>query len=188
MNIGALIIIAAALCIDSGIISLTVGLQKNVKNTRGLRLAVICALCQGGLFLAGMLFSLAFKKGFDSYDHWAAFVVLFIIGLKMLLEIRKADSSAKEFDVTHTLVLFGLGLATSIDALIVGFGLGMTMASIFQKIFSASIVFVLTFIFSISGFYLGRKHKFVPVKFSTAVGAFTLIGFSIKILFDHGVF
>ena len=88
---------------------------------------------------------------FDKYDHWIAFIVLAIIGLKMFFE--KSDdneASASSFSLSLLLVQ---AIATSIDALSVGFTI--KEYSFGLALVAAIIIAVVTYIISYFGIYLG---------------------------------
>ncbi len=188
MSIWTLFLLALALCVDSFIVSITIGVQKNITTLKGALFSLLCALFQGILPLLGMFLGGFFKTNFDNYDHWIAFILLFLIGLKMLIEARKAGKNELAYNLFRPLILLGLALATSIDAFVVGVGLGFTLADLHSEIIAACIIGGTTFFMSIAGIYLGRKQKFIPVKFTTALGGLVLIGLGIKFLIEHNAF
>lgn len=99
-------------------------------------------------------------RAFEKFIPWIALVLLLYIGGKMLLEsisnIRKGNAGEV---VTPSKVTFGAlmvqGIATSIDALSVGFtisGYGWL-----QALVCALIIAVVTYIISTGGLLIGRK-------------------------------
>ena len=80
-------------------------------------------------------------------------------------------------------VVTGLGIATSIDAAVVGVSLSFVGINIWV---SAVIIMLVTFAFSYFGLFSGdiirRKLKRVPVE---VVGGVFLIGIGIKIIIEH---
>ena len=93
-------------------------------------------------------------KSFQKFIPWIALILLLYIGGKMLYEgiTNKAGEEAKEEVGNGT--LFVQGIATSIDALSVGF----TIASydFIQALIEASIIGVVTFLISLAGVKLGK--------------------------------
>lgn len=93
-------------------------------------------------------------KSFQKFIPWIALILLLYIGGKMLYEgiMNKAGEEAKEEVGNGT--LFVQGIATSIDALSVGF----TIASydFIQALIEASIIGVVTFLISLTGVKLGK--------------------------------
>jgi putative Mn2+ efflux pump MntP len=78
-------------------------------------------------------------------------------------------------------------VATSIDALAVGFSFSVLGISIWIPIV---IIGVVAAGMTVLGLYLG--HKTLQIinleRFAEILGGFVLIGIGVKILFDHGVF
>ncbi len=81
------------------------------------RISGIDAICR-------MALGSQFEKYITSIDHWIAFILLGIIGGKMIVESvkpDKEDDEVKEMDAPLDLKeMFVLAVATSIDALAVG--------------------------------------------------------------------
>lgn len=127
-----------------------------------------------------------FLEKFDKFVPWIALILLLYIGGKMIFEGIRGDLEEKETDkklAFGTLVL--QGVATSIDALSVGFTIadyGTLMAVV-----SSLIIAVVTFVICMVGLKIGKK---VGDKFSDKAGIFggiILIGIGIEI-FVKGVF
>ena len=122
MGYAELMMIAVGLSMDAFAVSLCKGLGMSALDKRG---ALLIASCFGGFQALNPLIGWALGKQFEkyivSYDHWVAFILLALIGGKMLLEAAKKDESDEQCKfVLDYKELLGLGLATSIDALAVG--------------------------------------------------------------------
>jgi len=73
---------------------------------------------------------------FERVGPWIAFGLLFVIGAKMTFEgARPREDRAACADPTRGLTLIMLSVATSIDALGVGFGLGILGQRLFEAAF-----------------------------------------------------
>ena len=95
--------------------------------------------------------------------------------------LQEKDEDAK-INLLCTKTLCGLGLATSIDALAVGISLAILKTPLFDL---ALIVAVVTFLFSASGVYFGRKiGERIDLKLDL-IGGLILIGIGCKILVEH---
>ena len=129
-------------------------------------------------------------EAFEKFIPWIALVLLLYIGGKMLIEsiinIRKGREGE---DVSITKVTFGAlmvqGVATSIDALSVGFTI--SDYGWIQALVCALIIAVVTYFISTVGLHIGKK---VGTKFSNKAG---ILGGSILIfigleIFIKGVF
>jgi putative Mn2+ efflux pump MntP len=114
------------------------------------------------------------------YDHWIAFGILFIIGLKMLIEAFKKDEEEKiKCDRTIGWTLIGLSIATSIDALAVGITLGIMGTKILMP---CIIIGVVAALMTMTGMIIGNKCSQIFGKRMEAVGAVVLILLSFKML------
>ena len=75
-----------------------------------------------------------------------------------------------------------LSVATSIDALIVGFSLAILMISVWYPAF---IIGIITSLLSITGIYLGKIIGRKSGKKMEIVGGLVIIGIGIEILISH---
>ncbi len=94
-------------------------------------------------------------KTFEKFIPWIALVLLAFIGGKMLFEGVHSKDSDEEKPGVGMWALLIQGIATSIDALSVGFtiaGYGWTMA-----LTAALIISVVTFVICMAGLVIGKK-------------------------------
>ena len=85
------------------------------------------------------------------------------------------------------MVLIVLSIATSIDALTVGFSFSLLNVSIWIP---ALIIGIVSILFSIVGLNIGKrlgKLSFIG-KYAEIAGGIVLILIGVKILYEHGVF
>lgn len=109
-------------------------------------------------------------RSFEKFIPWIALILLLYIGGKMLMEsISNIRKGREGEEISLTKVTFGAliiqGVATSIDALSVGFtiaGYGWLMALV-----CALIIAVVTYFISLGGLYIGRT---VGTKLSNKAG------------------
>lgn len=175
-------IIALGLAMDSVAISITAGLiMKNCKIKDVLPIAIYMGVFQGVMPLIGWVLGSNVAKYIQNYDHWIAFILLGIIGGKMIYETLMAKEG-RCFNPKKHKVLLLLALATSIDALIIGVNFGLMNLT---PIIPIIIIGVITFILSFIGVYLGNKfNKLYHFKVE-AIGGVILIGIGLKILIEH---
>jgi len=103
--------------------------------------------------LIGWIVGAGLEKIISKYDHWVAFLLLAIIGSKMIFESLKPVEENK-IDIYNLKILFLLSIATSIDALVVG----MTFAILQIKIWLAILLIgITTFLLSLASLYIGKK-------------------------------
>lgn len=116
------------------------------------------------------------------YDHWLAFALLALIGVRMIWQSLRGEEAAKQVDITRGLTLFTLALATSIDALAVG----LTFAFLEVNIVSASLIIgAVAFIISAFGFFIGKKAGRLLGKRAEILGGLVLIAIGLRILLTH---
>ena len=126
-------------------------------------------------------------KGFEKFIPWIALLLLLYIGGKMIWEVihgKEEDSADTAVKLTFSTLLIQ-GVATSIDALSVGFTIadyGLLMAFIATIIIAA-----VTFAICMAGLLIGKKAGDKLGSKATLVGGIILVGIGIEI-FVKGVF
>jgi putative Mn2+ efflux pump MntP len=178
------ILLGLALSMDCFAVSITCGLQKLMTRKRALILALSFAFFQGLFPMLGALLGDATKAYIESLDHWIAFGLLTIIGIKMFMEGWKYNIKERIFDFTKPMVLITLSIATSIDAFIVGIGFGLQY-TIREQVIIVGIIALCTFIFSLLGAIMGMKAYFFKPKIALMIGGAILFGLGLKILLEH---
>lgn len=119
----------------------------------------------------------------QTVDHWIAAGALWAIGGKMLVELFRHEPSAAAMHNPFALkTLLVMAIATSIDALAVGVGFGVSDVAIAP---AATIIGLVTLAISIAGSYLGRRFGEVLESRAEMLGALVLIGLGIKIIVEH---
>lgn len=149
-----------------------------VKKTSVLKAATYFAFFQGAMPLLGYVAGLSTKGFIESYDHWIAFILLILVGGKMIYEANEAIKD-KLFSNRNLLIM---GIATSIDALVVG----VTFSFININLWLAAItITVVTLIFSFTaGLIAKRLSHFKPSILRIAGGA-AIILIGVRILLEH---
>ena len=185
MNLFTLALIGVGLSIDSFAASITTGAcSYRVKVGHVLKIAAVMAFFQGFMPLIGWGIGQRFKSIIAGFDHWVAFVLLLIIGIKFIYEgIRSmGDACQSGFMFKNNLVLMGMALATSIDALIIGVSFGLMEINIW---FAMLIIAISTFVFSSLGVVVGQKIGEKINKGIEIFGGAFLILLGVKILGEH---
>lgn len=119
-------------------------------------------------------------KAFEKFIPWIALILLCFIGGKMLIEgIRHKDCDCGEKPAVGIAALLVQGVATSIDALSVGFTIadyGWLMAFVCCIIIAA-----VTFLICLGGVFLGRKFGTKFAGKASILGGAILIFIGIEI-------
>lgn len=183
------ILLGAGLAMDAFSVSLANGLgDPQMKKTRMCGIAGVFAGFQFAMPMIGWICVhtiVQYFKSFEKFIPWIALVLLGYIGGSMLVEgIRGGDESAPGRKLTLS-VLLVQGVATSIDALSVGFTIadyGLLMAFV-----CGLIIAVVTFIICMAGLQLGKLFGTKLAGKASIFGGVILIGIGLEI-FIKGVF
>ena len=155
---------------------------------RGLLLALILGFCQFAFPLVGALIGDVARAFIEAVDHWIAFGLLAFIGGKMIWEGIKGEGEddMRAPDNRRSLVYgyFLLGVATSIDGLAVGIGLGLDNP-LRDVLWIVTTIGVVTFLVASVGVYLGKRNIPVPERTANIIAGVVLIGLGVKILLEH---
>lgn len=183
MNLFEILVIAVGLAMDCFAVSVSSGvILPKVKIKLALRLAFFFGLFQGAMALLGWFLGAFIKDFFSAIDHWIAFTILLIIGLKMIVEALKEKPGTRSFNINKMFVVLALSVATSIDALIVGTSFGMLTINIWKVV---GIIAVVTFIISLIGVFAGKKYGCYCGNKGEIIGGIILILIGLKILLEH---
>ena len=182
-----LFLMGVGLSMDAFAVSICKGLgMRKVNKKQALVIGLFFGGFQALMPFVGWLLGSQFEKYITSIDHWIAFILLGIIGGKMIVESvkpDKEDDEVKEMDAPLDLKeMFVLAVATSIDALAVG----ITFAFLNVHIVSAaSIIGVCTFLISFAGVKIGNIFGTKYKSKAELAGGVILILLGFKILFEH---
>lgn len=183
MDYITLFLIAFGLSFDTFAVSVSTGLiLKKIKFQQALKVAFVLAFLQSLMPLMGWFAGKQISQYIGNFDHWIAFVLLSILGLKMIIESYKSEENDKNFNPLKFIVLLGIGIATSIDALVVGISFAFLQTNIWNAIL---IIGVVTFLVAMLGMLFGKKIGSKFGKRIEIMGGLILISIGLKILLDH---
>lgn len=135
--------------------------------------------------LIGWGLGTAFAGTIEAVDHWIAFVLLALVGGKMLIEGVRADPPGDEKKLASGKALVLLAVATSIDAAAAGFTLPTIGVGIGV---SVAVIGGVTFVLSVAGVWIGRLGSQALGSKAEILGGLILIGLGVKVLLDHRAF
>ena len=178
------ILLGVGLAMDAFSVSLANGLNEpKMKKNRMCLIAGTFALFQIFMPLIGWfcVHSLVEKfKQFEKFIPWIALILLAYIGGKMLIEgLNEKDNKENKESTLNYGDLFIQGIATSIDALSVGFTIAELSFSF--ALTEALIIGITTFIICIIGLLLGRKFGTKLAGKASILGGLILIAIGIEI-------
>lgn len=189
MNWGLMFFINAAafgvgLAMDAFSVSMANGLNEpDMKRGKMLGIAGIFAGFQIAMPLAGWICVHTIASVFTSFQKfipWIALVLLLYIGGKMLVEgIKNRDGGEEEKAAVGLGALLVQGVATSIDALSVGFTIADFKWQ--QALVEALIIGVVTFFICVGGLLIGKKFGTRLAGKASIFGGVILIGIGLEI-------
>ncbi len=182
--------IAVALAMDAFAVSIAVGISlKQISARQTFRLSWHFGLFQALMPVIGWWLGTNIHSFVENYAHWIAFGLLAAVGTNMLREAIQFDHESEEprKDSTKGLTMVMLSVATSIDALAVGFSMSMLQISIVTP---AIIIGIVAALFTITGMHLGKKvSSFRRLSvYAEILGGLVLWGIGFNILYEQGVF
>jgi len=161
MTLLELFLIAVGLSMDAFAVAMGKGMcMKRLDYRQGLVIAAFFGLFQGGMPLLGWLLGRQFSVYITRIDHWLAFILLTLIGVKMVYESFKKDDDPHceiKLDLRELTVL---AIATSIDALAVGITFAFLTVDILPAVhFIGFTTLVLSFLGVVIGNRFGLALK-----------------------------
>lgn len=177
------LLLGVGLAMDAFSVSLANGLNEPKMKTRKMCvIAGIFAIFQCLMPLLGWICVhtiVEHFKAFEKFIPWIALALLLFIGVKMLIDGIKHKDGEKPALTFGALIV--QGIATSIDALSVGF----TIAEydFIMALVSSLIIMIVTFIICLTGIFLGKHFGTKLSNKATILGGviLILIGFEIFI-------
>ena len=184
MSFYSLLLLAVGLCFDTFAVSLSGGVGQRFRAGTITKIVLVLAIAQTAMLLIGYLLGDLIYDYIKNIDHWIAFILLTLVGGKMILEsFEKEKKSVVNFHSNS--VLFIVALATSIDAIAVGISLAMENLSQTDLTIGSSMVFVITAVAAVVGLLSGnRLGKYIGRR-AELVGGLILIGIGVEILLKH---
>jgi putative Mn2+ efflux pump MntP len=178
----SILLIAIGLAMDSFSVSIARGfsISKEKQSIEAVKTGFFFGLFQGGMPIIGWFVGLSVIDFIAGFDHWIAFLLLCVIGIRMIYESFSIESN-KIICSSNLKVLFILSIAISIDALAVGLSLSFIETSI---VMPAIIIGIITFFLSFLGIFIGKKFgsKFDKIGI---LGGVILIVIALRILIEH---
>jgi putative Mn2+ efflux pump MntP len=183
MDIITILLIAIGLSFDTFAVSVSTGLAiTKIRFWQAVKIAITLAFFQALMPFFGWLFGKQVEHLISNYDHWIAFGLLLILGIRMIYESFKKDEVDKSFNPLNSTVLIGMAVATSIDALVVGVSFAFINMNIYWSVF---LIGAVTFLVAMTGILFGKKVGGNHGKRMEIIGGLILIGIGVKILISH---
>lgn len=175
------LLLALGLGLDAFSVALGVG-AVSAQPRQVFRLAWHFGLFQFSMPLLGWQLGQALTLLVGQYTRWTASGILFFLGAKMVLHSLRWSPSAEELepiDRTRGWSLIALSLATSMDALGAGVGLGLVRAELLQ---TCAVIGLGAALMTVAGMLLGQRLSPAVGSRAEALGGAVLLALAGKML------
>lgn len=190
MSLWTILLVGVGVSADAFAVSLARGLKiRQLHLSQALLIGGVFGVFQAVMPILGWFLGSAFADLIQAFDHWVAFGLLALVGVKMLWEAVSShqpggavDDVPDEKDGITLRELLVLAVATSIDALAVGLSLALLEVNIWL---TAAVIGVITFLLSTAAVFLGHRVGVRYQRPAEIIGGVILIGIGISILVEH---
>jgi putative Mn2+ efflux pump MntP len=183
LNFIEVFLIALSMAMDAFAVCLGAGTQEQTSGPRPtFRLAFHFGLFQFLMPVLGWFAGATIERYIAAYDHWIAFGLLVFVGGRMLWSSFHPQEAEIKNDPSRGWTLVLLSIAVSIDALAVGFSLGIIGVTIWVP---AVVIGIVTGLVSWLGLRLGNKLGEKFGKRMELIGGIILILIGVRVLLAH---
>lgn len=182
MGLFEICFIGVGLAMDAFAVAVCKGLlMKKFDKEKSFIISMYFGTFQALMPLIGYILGSRFKNFVVDIDHWIAFILLAVLGGKMIKESFGITEEKNNDNIDYKTMLI-LSIATSIDALAVGITFSFFKINI---LYSISIIGIITFILSFIGVKIGNKFGDRFQNIAELMGGVILILIGTKILLEH---
>lgn len=183
MNLVEILLVAVGLAMDAFAVAMGVGSLASSTGPRPtFRLSFHFGLFQFLMPVLGWIVGSGVARYIEAVDHWVAFGLLALVGVRMVRSGLDPDGEGFKTDPTRGRTLVMLSVATSIDAFAIGLGLAMLEINI---VYPSTIIGIVAAGFTLLGLVLGNRLGEWFGKRMEVIGGAILIGIGLRILFQH---
>jgi putative Mn2+ efflux pump MntP len=183
MNFFEIFLIALSMSMDAFAVCLAAGTQEGTTGLRPtFRLAFHFGLFQFLMPVIGWFAGASVLRYISAYDQWVAFGLLAFVGIRMVRSGIDQNITGPKANPSRGWTLVMLAFATSIDALAIGFSLGLVGVKIW---YPAVVIGIVTGLISWLGILLGNRLGVKFGKRMEIIGGIILILIGIWIALAH---
>lgn len=183
MSLLTMLLIAVGLAMDAFAVALSAGAGGQTRAPRAIfRLAFHFGLFQFLMPVIGWYLGLGLAGWFAKFDHWIAFGLLAFVGVRMVRSGLAHESEPRLQNPSKGWTMVMLSLATSIDALAIGFSLAMLKVDIWAP---SLVIGVVTGLLSWLGVLLGNQLGERLGRRMEMAGGLVLIAMGLRIALEH---
>ncbi|CAM3934573.1 manganese efflux pump MntP [Rahnella bruchi] len=185
VNLSATLFLAFGMSMDAFAASIGKGATLHRPCLReALRTGLIFGIIEAITPLIGWGLGLFASQYIMQWSHWVAFVLLFILGTRMIVGglKDKPDNYLATTTRYSFWILAATAIGTSLDALAIGVGLALLEVNIIQ---TALFIGMATLLMSTLGIMVGRFIGPLLGKWAEVLGGVIMIAIGLNILLDH---
>lgn len=179
-----LFIIAIGLSMDAFAVAICRGIQmRRVTFHNAWIIGLYFGAFQALMPLIGYFIGGTFAQSIERFDHWIAFVLLGLIGGKMISEsLNHTENQPTDGGDVSARMMLPLAIATSVDALMVGVSFAFLKVQIVPAVL---LIGTITLVLSMLGVSIGKLFGDRFRSKAERVGGIILILMGLKILLEH---
>jgi manganese efflux pump family protein len=178
-----IIIVALALSMDAGAVSLAASAAGYAANKRAVfRLSFHFGLFQFLMPVLGWIIGATIEPLMASFDHWIAFVLLGFVAVRMIRAAFDTAETRQADDPSRGLTLVMLSVATSIDALAVGLSLAMLNVGVW---YASAVIGVVTMAVCLTAIFVGGRVGAWLGRRAQLIGGVILLLIAARIVISH---
>ncbi|MBR4065552.1 MAG: manganese efflux pump [Bacteroidaceae bacterium] len=181
-------LMALALAMDCFAVSMASGIIfKRFMPRQMVAMVLLFGLFQALNPLLGWLGTELFRELIECVDHWIAFGILGVLGVRMIMDSFEEDED-KSFNPCSFKVILTLAIATSIDALAVGISFScMGYQTVTSLVYPLVAIGAVSSLMTALGLWIGVKwgKAFAGCLRAELWGGLILIAIGIKVLVEH---
>lgn len=183
MPLWEILVVAVGLSMDAVAVSLAASASQRARGARAtFRLSFHFGLFQFLMPIAGWSIGTSVVRYISSFDHWIAFGLLTLVGLRMIAAAARGEDATLAGDPSRGATLILLSVATSIDALAIGLTLAMLGSAIWYASFVIGLV---TACLSCLAILVGQRVGQRVGRRMEIAGGLALIAIGARILWQH---
>ena len=180
MNLQGIIILAIGLSMVNFSMAFLSSFFKCQDVPGTLKISIVQAGFQAGLFVLGWLVALPFRSWLGQMAWPLVIFIFLMLGLKMILISRKARPTERAFDLSQSRILVGVAFASGINAFIIGMALGLINAGLMPFL---PVLAIASFVLTVLGVVLGKVSGNIKYgQVAESIGGFLVIFIGIMLL------
>lgn len=173
MSLPEIVFVALSLSLDAAIVAVSAGATGRATPGKALLIALVFGGFQALMPLLGWGAGSLAKDYLLAYGRVIGFALIFLVGAKMLKEGLSPDEGGEKKDLLAFWTLLMLGIATSIDALVIGVAFTVLPTPVPLAV---SVIGVITFVMALLGVFLGKSvERFAGGKAELLGGAVLIL-------------